>query len=53
MRRPRTPMSPPRYGNAPRQLIDQALMHSNTNPQKRVLSGGPARRSVVDGALKR
>jgi hypothetical protein len=51
MRRPRTPQSPPRYGNAPRLLIDQALRRSNTNKQKGFLSGGPATRSIVDGAL--
>jgi hypothetical protein len=43
----------PRHSTAPRQLIDQALISSNTNPQKRVLNGGPANRSVVDGALKK
>jgi hypothetical protein len=42
----------PRYNNAPRQLIDEALQQSNANPNKRGLCGTAAPRSVVDAAQK-
>jgi len=42
----------PRYNNAPRQLIDEALQSTNANPNKRGLCGTGAPRAVVDAAQK-